>query len=178
MDHPMSSFGFKTMTFMFRIRDLISPRKKVLSEVGIKHGDSVLDYGCGPGGYLLPLEELVGSSGEIYALDIHPLATSRIERIAKKKKLANVRTILSDCDTKLDNNCLDVVLLYDIFHDLEHPEKVLTELHRVLKPNGILSFSDHHLKDDEINGLISKYGFFEPVKKGRKTFTFKKLLEK
>ncbi len=178
MVKPMSNFTFRVMTFLFKIRDLISPRKNVLSEVGIKQRDSVLDYGCGPGGYLLPLEELVGSSGEIYALDVHPLAVSRIERIAKKNNLVNVRTILSDCDTRLNDQSLDVVLLYDIFHDLEHPKKVLAELHRVLKPHGILSFSDHHLKDDEINGMISKYGLFKPLKKGKKTFTFTKVLEK
>jgi len=34
----------------------------------------VLDYGCGPGSYIKPLLELVGCSGKIFALDIHPLA--------------------------------------------------------------------------------------------------------
>lgn len=62
------------------------------------------------------------------------------------KKLANVETIHSDCKTGLPDNSVDAVLLYDTFHDLSDPDGVLEELHRVLKPDGILSFSDHHMK--------------------------------
>jgi ubiquinone/menaquinone biosynthesis C-methylase UbiE len=178
MEKPMSNFGFKVMIGMFKIRDLISPRKNVLSEVGIKTGDHVLDYGCGPGGYILPLENLVGRSGKIYALDIHPLAINRIEKVAKKRNLTNVHAILSDCQTNLEDESLEVVLLYDIFHILEYPDKVLVELHRVLKPHGIMSFSDHHMKDDGVVPLLTTNGLFKMSKKGKKTITFEKVSKK
>ncbi len=68
----------------------------------------------------------------------------------------------------------DVVLLYDIFHMLEDPEGVLKELHRVLKTEGILSFSDHHMKEDKITSEVTAGGLFKLVKKGRKTYRFAK----
>jgi ubiquinone/menaquinone biosynthesis C-methylase UbiE len=97
----------------------------ILKEVGIKPGFQVLDYGCGPGSYIIPLAELVGESGKVYALDIHPLAIRKVQDIASKKRLANVETILSDCQTGLPDNSLDVVLLYDVFHHLSDPDGVL-----------------------------------------------------
>jgi ubiquinone/menaquinone biosynthesis C-methylase UbiE len=175
MDKPMSNFGFKVMTVMFKVRDMFSPRKNVLLEVGIKQGDSVLDYGCGPGGYVLPLKELVGESGIINALDIHPLAVRRVERIAQKQNLTNIHTILSDCKTNLEDDSQDVVLLYDIFHDLEYPENVISELHRVVKTQGILSFSDHHMNEDMILASVQKGNMFKLIKKGKKTYNFKKI---
>ena len=69
---------------------------------------------------------------------------------------------------------IDVVLLYDTFHDLTNPNKVLEELHRVLKPNGILSFSDHHMKDDEIIMRMKSRGLFELSKKSERTYNFVK----
>lgn len=49
---PMSSIGFKLMSLMFKVRDLLRPRLDVLQEAGIESGFSVLDFGCGPGGYI------------------------------------------------------------------------------------------------------------------------------
>jgi ubiquinone/menaquinone biosynthesis C-methylase UbiE len=86
----------------------------------------------------------------------------------------NVETILSDRKTGLPDNSLDVVLLYDTFHDLSDPNGVLKELHRVLKPKGILSFSDHHMKEDEIVSKITKNGWFKLLKKVKKTYSFQK----
>ena len=53
MDKPMSKVGFKLMTLAFRIRDLLRPRLDVLKEAGIEPGFSILDYGCGPGSYIV-----------------------------------------------------------------------------------------------------------------------------
>ena len=64
---PMSGLGFKLMSLMFKVRDMIRPRSDVLKEAGMEHGFAVLDFGCGPGGYIAPLVELVGPSGKIYA---------------------------------------------------------------------------------------------------------------
>ena len=174
MDKPMSNFDFKFMSLGYKFRDLRLPRKNILEEVGIKPGFHVLDYGCGPGSYVIPLAELVGESGKVYALDIHPLAIQKVKDIASKKQLANVETILSDCQTGSPDNSLDVVLLYDAFHHLSDPDVVLKELHRVLKPDGILSFGDHHLKEKEIVAEAINDRLFKLLRKGERTYTFLK----
>lgn len=69
VNKPMSNIGFKLMSLMFKVRDLLRPRSDVLKEAGIEPGFAVLDFGCGPGGYIAPLVELVGPSGKIHALD-------------------------------------------------------------------------------------------------------------
>ena len=175
MDKPMGNFGFKVMSFGYKFRDMFLPRKGVVEEVGIKPGFTVLDFGCGPGGYINAVAELVGKSGKIYALDIHPLAIKKVRNIAVKRQLANVETIQSDCKTGLPDNSVDVVLLYDIFHKLSQPDEVLKELHRVLKPGGVLSFNDHHMKEEnEIISGLTKSGLFTLLRKGEKTYSFVK----
>jgi ubiquinone/menaquinone biosynthesis C-methylase UbiE len=174
MDKPMSNFDFQFMSVGYKIRDFFLPRLDILKEVGIKPGFHVLDYGCGPGSYIIPLAELVGGSGKVYALDIHPLAIQKVQDIASKKQLANVETILSDCQTGLPDNTLDAVLLYDAFHHLSDPDVVLEELHRVLKPDGILSFGDHHMKEKEIVAEAINDRLFRLLRKGQRTYTFLK----
>jgi ubiquinone/menaquinone biosynthesis C-methylase UbiE len=174
MDRIESSFGFRVMALGYKFRDLRLPRINILREVGIKVGFHVLDYGCGPGSYIVPLAELVGESGKVYALDVHPLAIHMVRNIISKKKLANVETIISDCETGLSDNSLDLVLLYDIFHHLGDRNRILKELHRVLKPEGILSLSDHHMREDEILSGITNSGFFMLSRKGQRTYIFLK----
>lgn len=170
----MSDLGFRLMAFTFKIRDLLKPRRNVVKEIGIKEGYHVLDYGCGPGSYVTVVAELVGKSGRVYALDINPTAIKSVEKIALKRQLTNVETILSDHETGLPDNSVDVVLLYDTFHDLSDPNTVLEELHRVLKPNGILSFNDHHMKENEITSKVSSKGLFRLLRKGKRTYSFVK----
>jgi len=172
MDKPMSPIGFKLMTWAFRVRDFIRPRMGLLAEAGIKPGFRVLDYGCGPGSYIAPLAQLVGTAGEIYALDINPLAIKEVLKITDRKAIPNIKKIVSDCNTGLPDNHVDVVLLYDTFHNLSRPDNVLQELHRVLKSGGTLSFSDHHMKDQEILARVTETGLFKLSKKGKKTYSF------
>ena len=178
MDKPEGDFAFRLMSLGYKFRDFFLRRKNVLKEVGIKPGSSVLDYGCGPGSYIVATGELVGKSGRIYALDIHPLAIQMVKNIASKKQLTNVETIISDCKTGLPDESVDVVLLYDTFHMLSRPNGVLEELHRILKPNGILSFSDHHMKENEITSEITDKGLFRLLEKGKRTYNFFKEAEK
>jgi len=175
MDKPMSNFLFQFMSCGYKFRDFFLPRKNILKEVGIKPGFHVLDYGCGPGSCIPSLAELVGESGKVYALDIHPLAIRKVQDIASKKQLTNVETILSDCQTGLSDNTLDTVLLYAAFHHLSDPDVVLKELHRVLKPNGILSFSDRHMKENEIVSGVTNNQLFRLARKGQRAYTFLKV---
>ena len=69
---------------------------------------------------------------------------------------------------------VDIVLLYDILHDLKEHEGVLAELYRVLKPGGILSVSDHHLKKDEIISRVTENGLFRLSAKKENSINFAK----
>ena len=174
MDKPMSNFHFKFMSFGFKFRDLFRPPKNKLIEVGIKPGFHILDYGCGPGSHSIAAAQLVGKSGKVYALDIHPLSIERIQDIALNKGIRNIETICSDCATGLEDGSIDVALLYDTFHNLTDPDEVLNELHRILKPDSILSFSDHHMKEDEIVSEITKKGLFKLSRKEKRSYIFLK----
>jgi ubiquinone/menaquinone biosynthesis C-methylase UbiE len=162
------------MAFGFKLRDFFKPRQDIVGEVGLNSGFQVLEYGCGPGGYVLAVSEAVGSSGKLYALDVNPLALEMVKKIIAKNKLENVETILSDCATGLADETLDAVLLYDVFHGLSDQNGVLEELCRVLKSDGVLSFSDHHLKESEITSKVTSTGLFKLQKKGKYTYTFSK----
>ncbi|MGB8780234.1 MAG: class I SAM-dependent methyltransferase [Candidatus Bathyarchaeia archaeon] len=170
----MSTFGFKAMAFTFRIRDFLRPRSEIVKEAGIREGFHVLDYGCGPGSYVRAVSEIVGESGKVHALDIEPLAVESVKKISEKRGLKNVETILSDRKTGLPDESVDVVLLYDTFHDLVDSNGVLEELSRVLKPDRVLSFSDHHMKEGEIISKITNRGLFRLLRKREKTYSFLK----
>jgi ubiquinone/menaquinone biosynthesis C-methylase UbiE len=163
------------MTFLFQIRDAIEPRSRVLQEVQIGPGDHVLDYGCGPGAYIPGIAHRVTESGRVYAVDLHPLAVQRVRELARRRGLANVQAIQSDCQTGLPDESVDVVLLYDIFHMLSEPQAVLAELRRVLKPGGVLSVHDPHVDERAIVGGVTRDQFFELKGKGERTYRFDKL---
>ena len=173
-DKLPSDWGFRLMALEFKWRDFLRPRKHVLKEVGIDAGAQVLDYGCGPGSYVTALAELVGKTGKVYALDAHPLAIKMVQDIISRKRLTNVETIFSECTTDLPGNSLDIVLLYDTLHDLGDPTCVLVEIHRTLKPHGLLSLSDHHLREPEIVTRITHGGLFVLSAKGQNTYSFTK----
>jgi ubiquinone/menaquinone biosynthesis C-methylase UbiE len=173
-DKPMPNLAFNMMTFILKTRDFFLPRAHVLAEVGLKPGQRVLDYGCGPGGYVAETAKRVGQDGRVYALDIQPLALQKAQTIARQNNLTNVETIHSNCQTGLPDHSIDVVLLYDIFHMFSNPQAILAELHRILKPEGILSFSDHHMKEEDILAGVTRSQLFKLSQHGQKTYTFVK----
>lgn len=172
MYSPVSRLRFRFMVFAFAIRDRLRPRKRILAEAAIRAGYRVLDYGCGPGSYVIPAARRVGKSGIVYGLDNNPFAIEHVRRLADKHDLKNVQLILSDCATGLADESVDVVLLYDVLHLLSQPEKVLAELARILRPQGIMSVCDHHLRAEELMVLVTGSARFLCEFKGRHTHGF------
>ena len=128
--------------FLLGLRDKLgipfNPEEE-LNKINIGEGQRMLDYGCGVGSYTFPVASSVGKKGKVYALDKQPFAIRRVKERAQKDGFRNIDTILSDGDTGLPDESVDVILLYGVLPEIKSKEPLLKELYRVLKPDGYLS---------------------------------------
>lgn len=170
-----SNLDFRIMSSMFTVRDFFKNPMNKVNSLNLKFGYMVLDYGCGPGSYSIGAAGIVGPSGKILAADIHPLAIEKVRNRAEKKGLTNIETILTDCDTGLQDNSIHMIICFDVFHDILHQERILKEFHRVLKPDFQLALDDHHLNEKEILSKITANGLFKLKEKKDKIYFFTKV---
>jgi ubiquinone/menaquinone biosynthesis C-methylase UbiE len=159
-DRPMNRYSFKIMTLILRLRDIFSPPERMLGQIDdIKPGAYILDYGCGPGSYSIAVSELVGPTGKIYAVDIHPVAVREVQNKANEKGIPNLETLLTNCNLEIPDSSIDVVLLIYVLHDFKNPCSILSELGRVLKHDGILVVKDQKLENDKVISIVSSTNF-------------------
>jgi ubiquinone/menaquinone biosynthesis C-methylase UbiE len=136
---PMPNTMFKMMSLTATVFYKLVNLGKQVQKSGVREGQTVLDFGCGSGHFTIAAAKIAGDKGKVYALDIHPLAIKAVDKKVARERLTNVTTILSDKDTGLPDQSVDVVLLYRTFYLVKDKQGLLDEMHRVMKPGGILS---------------------------------------
>jgi ubiquinone/menaquinone biosynthesis C-methylase UbiE len=114
---------------------------KYLKAGGIQIGQAVLEVGCGTGFFTIPAARLVGVEGCVYAVDLHPLAIEQVAMKVQNAGLTNVRLIKSDATRcGLASGLINLVLLYGVIPSPTLPlDRLLPEMHRLLKPKGRLA---------------------------------------
>jgi len=129
--------------------------EKFLKDIGIKKGQKVLDFGCGSGNYTIPTARIVGEEGLVYALDQDKTTLDGLMRKAELMGLKNILRLDTSQESRigLDNESIDVVLIYDVLHYYYFPraedrKRLLREVYRVLKPNAVLSLYPAHLESN------------------------------
>ena len=138
--------------------------QNVLHAVGIKQGDRVLDYGCGPGIFTIACAHIVGGVGKVYALDVRARALERVRDSAINAGLGNIETVLQsgdDISIHLPDNSLDVVFVFDVMHDIKDKLGLLKEVGRVLKTEGFLSVFPMHWGNEPLLRLVRGQGMFK-----------------
>ena len=158
----MPDIAFRMMALMFKIRDLFMQKDRVLDEFGIRQGQSVVDYGCGPGSYIRKASELVGTEGKVYAVDIHELAIEAVKKRIEKDNLRNVTAIVaSNGRCPLEDKSIDLIYALDMFHMVANPDTFLKELNRIVRPEGVLFIDNGHQRRDEAKTKINASGAWE-----------------
>lgn len=140
--------------------------QKLLRKVGMNKGMSVLDFGCGSGIYTIPAAKVVGEKGKVIALDRDAVVLDELMRKAESEGLGNVEKMRTSGELKIDlrEESIDMVLLYDVFHDDYFPQmsgrrKLLDKFYRILKPNGILSVYPKHIGPGKIKAEVESANF-------------------
>ena len=147
---------------------------KLLHGAGLKKGQKVVEVGCGPGFFTIPAARIVGDEGHIYALDVHPRAVARVKKKVEKIALTNVTPLcINASNTELPDRSIDLVFLFGLRSIAGGFEGMIFELHRVLKPGGILSFEKTRGSEGELIKEVERGGFAFTGKHGR-IFLFKK----
>lgn len=147
---------------------------KLLKAAGLEEGQKVLEVGCGPGFFTIPAAKIVGVEGHVYAVDIHPRAVGRVEEKIEKVALKNVTPMcINASNTGLLGGSVDLAFLFGLRYIAGGLESVISELNRVLKPGGSLSFEKTRGSEGELIKEVEQEGFTYTGKRGR-IFLFEK----
>jgi len=148
-----------------------------LEDIGIKKGDVVLDFGCGDGSYTIPAAKVVSKEGKVYAMDKDVESINKLMEIAKTKGLKNIiplHTKSEESKINLENESIDVVLLYDVIHlvgknntsTVDDRKKLYKDVYRITRKNALISVYPSHLtthtdvtSKEEIKKEIEETGF-------------------
>ncbi len=119
--------------------------EKIISQLELKPDYHVAEFGCGPGGFVIPLARKL-FKGMVYALDIQEEALSALTGRARAEGLNNIRKIRCDLEepkgSRIQDNLMDLVVVSNILFQSEHKEAMLKEAKRILKPKGQMLIVD------------------------------------
>jgi ubiquinone/menaquinone biosynthesis C-methylase UbiE len=132
---------FLAIAMESRFRSRFLGPTKILQGVEDLSGQAVLEVGCGTGFFTIQAARLIGDGGSLVAMDIVLESVEMVSKKVQAAKLKNVRVIKADAvDTRLDPASFQTVLLFGVIPAPMVPlDRLLTELHRVLRPGGNLA---------------------------------------
>jgi SAM-dependent methyltransferase len=113
---------------------------RVLTELGVRNGDAVLDAGCGTGAFTVRLRTGL-PAGPLTAVDADErLLGQARSRLAALTGMAATRFVAGDlADPPVPDASQDVVISRFVFQHLPDPVAVATRLRRLLRPGGLLA---------------------------------------
>jgi ubiquinone/menaquinone biosynthesis C-methylase UbiE len=177
MDKPEPNFAPHSSNFAFWIITLMHDNPllpifrnpyKLLKTAGLKWDQKVLEVGCGPGFFTIPAAKIVGDEGFVYAVDVHPLAIKRVQKKIHREGIKNVTPILANAsDTGLPDRSVDLAFLFGLRYIAGGLENVTSEIHRVLKPGGMLSFEKTRGSEEKLIEEVERGGFIYSERQGR-----------
>ncbi|MGD8665302.1 MAG: methyltransferase domain-containing protein [Desulfobacterales bacterium] len=146
-------------------------------ELDLKKGITFLDVACGWGTYSLAVAEMIGNSGQVYAVDLWEEGIVNLREEAASKEIQNIKAFVSDVAQHIpvEDDCVDVCLMATVLHDLvadRVDQPALKEIVRVMKKEGTLAIVEFlkkegppgppkpvRLSPEEVDQMLAVHGF-------------------
>ena len=173
-----SAKNVKRIKSFLESREIISVKRfleidgpNLLKMIGIREGQTVIDFGSGNGDYTLILARIVGEKGKVYAIDKNKEASDKLMGRAREEGLENIEAKLvpgeAETPTKipLPHKSIDAGWFSDVVHDVyfkqdEQKEELLRDVRRILKEDGFIAFHPVHMDEERLKRIIEKMGFY------------------
>lgn len=142
-----------------------------LQQFAIQPGQAALDLGCGPGFWTLPLADLVGASGKVWALDV---SQEMLNTLAEQQPPAHVIPVLGELpQIGLATAVTDFIWTAFVYHEVDGD--LTAEMLRVSRPGGQVAIlewrpdaadqsgppGDHRVWPDQIKLALQQAGFIQ-----------------
>lgn len=118
-----------------------------LRQSGMKPGQKVLDVGTGTGSYTRAAAEIVGKQGQVIGIDILPEMLAKAQSLGAPENVSFQQS--GESSFPVGDGMMDWVIMTNLLHELEEPDKFIGEIHRVLKPGGRVYYTDWIPQEEE-----------------------------
>lgn len=113
----------------------------LISKLKFKDNTNFLDIGCGTGWAVGVAARTAGYKGSFYGVDLSPGMITRARENFRENQ--NIYFIEASSDSiPLQDSFFDIIICTNSFHHYLHPDRSLTEMHRLLKDGGMVYILD------------------------------------
>jgi len=127
-----------------KLEDAIFKLKlKLVQKIGVRHGMSVVDMGCGQGGFTASLAKIVGAQGKVLGVDVSDEYLAEFMDRLNKHGVKNIVTFIQadavNLKDVLPDESADVVASYRLLEELKQPKamaRIVKEMARIVKEGG------------------------------------------
>jgi ubiquinone/menaquinone biosynthesis C-methylase UbiE len=120
------------------IRRLLQSPQKVVGEY-INPGDTVIDMGCGPGFFSIDMAKMVGTDGQVVAVDLQEPMLNRVRKKAIKQGVDKQMRFYQCGKDQIGLQLkADFILAYYMVHETPDQNKFFQEVKTLLKNGGRL----------------------------------------
>jgi len=120
--------------FVSKMEEFLNP-EKILEKLDLNKKMVAADFGCGSGGWAIPLAKKVRW---VFAIDIQEEPLSALRGRMKMEKVFNIDPLRGNVEgkTTLISESCDLVLMTNLLFQVDDIKKVFEEAKRVLKKGG------------------------------------------
>jgi predicted methyltransferase len=121
-----------------------------IENLPVTEGSVVADLGAGSGYYTFRIAPKV-PEGKVYAVEIQDEAIQYLANGSKELGFDNVIPVKgTETSPNLPENELDVVIMVDVYHELEYPVEMLAAIRKSLKPDGKILLIEYRGEDPAV----------------------------
>ena len=128
-------------------RKKLLPAERILQEMNIQQGETIIDFGCGIGYFSIPALDFVGDDGTVIAVDVSQEMIQELVKRAGHRK--NLKIVHVD---SLIGLTADRILLSMVLHEIKNPKEFLQTCFTALKPYGRVIVIDWQKKETGLMG--------------------------